>query len=490
MTPPRTSDAADGAPVDRYDQVLEEIARLQGVINIAHGQMVDVARQAIADGVSGGDPLSPKDWVAWRTGISPERAADIVHLAERSEELPSATEALRMGLLSVDQAAEIARHVPPAYDESATRVAQCCTVQQLRQALPCYADPKLDGARKRRRGVATGVDEEGWWIRGRLPEAEGALIDRALKAKQEDLEREARTETPEGERPPHVSLADALLAQAEDDLAAAAAARPGTDRYLVHAHLQAGPHGLELMTHLGVALPEGQRRLILCDAKLRAALHHGITPVAMGRATHIVNRRLRRLVEHRDGGCAVPGCHRTTRLDVHHIIHWEDQGVTETWNLLTLCRAHHRLHHLGELGIEGNADLPRHRDGGVVFTNRHGRVLDATGEPILPDVGGAGGRARSTAAVERAAGALGIAPHRYLPPTGERLDRRQFHLNASPPLTPAGDDLLAAPPDDEPPPVSPDGSHARRGPGTDAASPITVDGPTATDPTRAGPAAG
>ena len=51
-------------------------------------------------------------------------------------------------------------------------------------------------------------------------------------------------------------------------------------------------------------------------------------------------------------------------------IHWDDDGPTETWNLISLCPHHHRLHHQGKLGITGNADIP----GGLIFTDADGRV--------------------------------------------------------------------------------------------------------------------
>jgi len=67
-------------------------------------------------------------------------------------------------------------------------------------------------------------------------------------------------------------------------------------------------------------------------------------------------------------------------LEVHHIIHWEDGGVSDTWNLICLCPHHHRLHHQGKLGITGNADIP----GGVVFTDADGRVITASGAKPKP----------------------------------------------------------------------------------------------------------
>ena len=187
MTPPRTSDAADGpgfagATVSdvEYQALVDEIALVQGVINVAEGRMVALAGRAIELGVSGGDNLPLKKWVAWRAGIAPGRAGDIVRLAERAGELPVTMAALRAGELTVDQAAEVARFVPARYDESAARVASCCTVAQLRQALPWYRDPKPDkpkpGDVDEQRTISTGVDERGWWVHGRLPEAEGAIV--------------------------------------------------------------------------------------------------------------------------------------------------------------------------------------------------------------------------------------------------------------------------------------------------------------------------
>ncbi|WP_426573732.1 DUF222 domain-containing protein [Aquihabitans sp. McL0605] len=473
MPPPPRSDA-DGAPSpDRGQVLVDRLAELQGVINVAHGAMVTLVAEGIALGEPGLGGLSSTDWVALRTGTAPERAADLVRVAERVDGLPCSVAALRTGGLTVDQTAQIARHVPTEYDESAARVASCCTVRQLRQALPHYADPKPDGERRERREVATGVDEHGWWGRLRLPEAEGAVVDQALTAMHEDLKRQAKAETLEGEEPERVTLADAAVALAETALRAGEAVRPGTDRYLVHVHLQAGLHGPELMAHLGLPLPHGERRLVLCNARLRATLHQGTAPVAMGRATHIVNRRLRRLIEHRDGGCAVPGCHRTTGLDVHHIIHWEDGGVTETWNLLTLCRRHHSLHHQGLLGIAGHADLPRHTGDGVIFSDARGRQMNPVGPSIRPAHPDAPAAAR----------AAGLPRPELLPPTGERLDRLQFHLQRNPPEPPvhsAGG--RAADGQDEPPPgvTAPVWDGASRPSGSRGGrSPI--------EPTRAGP---
>jgi HNH endonuclease len=78
-------------------------------------------------------------------------------------------------------------------------------------------------------------------------------------------------------------------------------------------------------------------------------------PIGAGRATRLINRRLRRALEHRHPTCAVPGCGATRGLHAHHIRHWEDGGPTELANLVLLCPYHHRLHHRGVITIAGPA---------------------------------------------------------------------------------------------------------------------------------------
>ncbi|MCA1683528.1 MAG: HNH endonuclease [Actinobacteria bacterium] len=131
----------------------------------------------------------------------------------------------------------------------------------------------------------------------------------------------------------------------------------------------------------------------------------------MGRTRRIVPDRTRVAVEHRDGGCRVPGCDRRRWLQVHHIVHWEDGGPTDTPNLVALCSRHHRLHHQGRLGISGDSDDPD----GLEFTDHAGRRLTGCGRPAP-------------------SGEL-VLTATYAHPTGERLDGRwvQFH---DPPGTP------------------------------------------------------
>ncbi len=459
------------------------IAELQGIVNAAHGALVDVAAEIVDERLGLGSGVhTPALYLAWKTGVSKAHANDLVRLAKRRAELPTCIRLLQEGSLSLDQAAVIARHVPAHYEQEAAEVGRLMTVRQLRAALPRFGwtpppDPDEpvapnDPADDDQRSVSMGADERGWWMNARLPEDEGAVVQNAIGAMVDDLFRQQSATLPEGERP-KVTLADGLVCAAEAALRAGEAAHPGTDRYQIHLHLDTGPDGTpgNLATHLGQRLPDWAHQLLLCDCAVRATTWvHGV-PVNVGRKTRIISRRVRRLIEHRDGGCAVPGCSATVGLQIHHIIHWEHLGPTDTNNLVALCRHHHRIHHQGTLGITGNADLPRGSEGALVFTDQWGHTMDpsGTGQPLRRDV-----------TVDAEARTRGLNPRPYQPPLGERLNTRDFHLNPN--------HLLDAP-------------RCRRTPEREdaepAAPPPTWDHPhgetvpdqagVAQDPTRAGP---
>jgi hypothetical protein len=82
------------------------------------------------------------------------------------------------------------------------------------------------------------------------------------------------------------------------------------------------------------------------------------------------------------------------------------------------------LHHLGHLGISGNADVPN----GVMFTDHQGQPLDSCGRPVP-----------SRRPVMADARELGIAAGAWSHPTGERLEPGAVYFNDPPPdASPAG----------------------------------------------------
>ncbi|MBA3283350.1 MAG: DUF222 domain-containing protein [Acidimicrobiia bacterium] len=417
---------------ERVARIEGEIAEVMGVVNAAHGRLVGLLGEALDDDLWQGWAIhSPAHWLSWQAGMSASRAQGIVKIAERRAEVPSAVAALVAGELSVDAAVAVARRAPASHEASITEFAKIATISQLQRCLRDYAydDDADDGNSKPdedTRSVSMGTDAQGWWLKGRLPVDQGAVVEQAIKAARDDLYRQERAALVEGERPPLVTWADGLVAAAEAALTVGEARFPGSDRYLVHLHLDASPTPDDptgvLSLHLGPPLPAALRGLLLCDTQLRPVFEAHGTPVSIGRQSRTISRRLRRLIERRDGGCAVPGCARTTNLDIHHITHWEHGGGTDTHNLCALCRRHHRLHHLGLLGIHGNADVDG-RDG-LRFTDRWNRTLEPAGHPTAPDPTQTPGQAASN---------LDLSPGHYAHPLGERLDPWSVSFAPNPP---------------------------------------------------------
>lgn len=106
----------------------------------------------------------------------------------------------------------------------------------------------------------------------------------------------------------------------------------------------------------GASTPAQNSRLTHAD---RAKVHP--------RARQQIPPALRREILRRDRRrCQVPGCLHYTFLDLHHIQPREEGGQHEADNLVTLCGAHHRAAHNGELWVEGRVATGltfKHADG-------------------------------------------------------------------------------------------------------------------------------
>jgi hypothetical protein len=99
------------------------------------------------------------------------------------------------------------------------------------------------------------------------------------------------------------------------------------------------------------------------------------------RAKQSIPPAVRRAVLVRDQRrCRVPGCTHAAFVDVHHIQPRAEGGRHDPDNLITLCSAHHRASHRGELFIEAHpygAPTFRHADGTDYGHAVAPRVVDA-----------------------------------------------------------------------------------------------------------------
>lgn len=382
-----------------------DIAEVCGVINAATGRLVDLIASVLAtESWAGWGIRSAEHWVAWKCAVSRGRARSLVAMARRLGDLPETRAALVAGELSEDQVKVVCRHTPVANDSAVAAFAKEATVSQLGRTLNRYVFSDDEPAQvEEPRRVSFGPTEAGSWrLSALLPPDEGAAVEAALGAARDELFGGAGG----APRAPEVSWADALLAMANRSMSPGAAIANHRDRHLVLVHVEADPtHLRSAHLHLGPALADGLGRYLGCDAKVREVVSSAGTPISVGRSYRSVPERTRIAIEERDGGCRVPGCTATRWLHCHHVQHWRDGGATDTANLLALCARHHRLHHQGKLGIDGDADAP----GGVTFTDEAGRILDPCGRPLSPT--------------------RPPPPGNWTHPSGERLDSRCVHFS-------------------------------------------------------------
>jgi len=371
-------------PIEVENERIESaLADVCGTVNVVSARVCGLVSEALVSGAWEGWGLaSPEHWVRLQLGASSAHASRVVAVARRWGELPVTMAVFGAGGLSFDQVAVIAKAIPAYADAEVAELAQSATVSQLSRIVNRYTWPDTDTDTHTDTGGGGGdaesgperstrfdTDEGGGWnLRARLCPEEGAVAEAALAAKRDELfnNRETGDNT-------EVSWSDALMGIFEDFLAGrTAAARDHRDRYLTLVHLETNPTGGPVAGfHLGDRLPDSLRRYLGCDGRIKPVFEVDGVAVSVGRAERIVPDRTRRIVEHRDGGCRVPGCGRRRWLHVHHIVHWEDGGATDTANLCCLCPQHHRMHHRDRLDINGNPDHPE----GLAFRDQRGRPL-------------------------------------------------------------------------------------------------------------------
>ncbi len=382
-------------------EVEGRLASLAGVIAAATAEQVELIAGALqSEAWHGAGIVSPEQWVGLRCGVSPAHARRLVAAARGLAELPLVQAAFAVGELTEDHVAEIVRAGTTAtHDDQVVDLAREATVTQLRKGLSfvpraepaarapsapdapapdaqssaCATAPKCERERRAPVRVSFGYDDDGtWWLNGRLRAEDGALIERALVAGRDAVFRDRHAEQGDGAVSTDVSWADALVRVAHAALdgldPSTAAGRPPSHRYQVIVHLH--PDAGVTRVHEGPVLSPDDAAHVACDATARGWWQQPAGPVNLGRRARVVDDKLRTVIEHRDQGCVVPGCGQRRWLRIHHVWHWEHGGPTDSSNLVSLCAAHHRAVHDGEIVLSGDPDRYE-----LVVTDASGRVI-------------------------------------------------------------------------------------------------------------------
>jgi hypothetical protein len=209
-----------------------------------------------------------------------------------------------------------------------------------------------------------------WFGKLNLDAESGAIVNHGLATVMEELFE--RGDAAASLRSATERRAEALVELVRRGLASEKAARP---LVLVRIDLD------ETQAKLGDGTwvrGEDARRLA-CDADVARVLTTGRSRVLdLGASTRTPSDAQRRALGTLYDTCAFPECDRPFRwCELHHIIHWIDDGPTDVENLIPLCSRHHHLHHNGTFRFRWEGDL-------LVVRDTNGIVIgDAAASPLL-----------------------------------------------------------------------------------------------------------
>ena len=378
-------------PQERAWRVAEvTAAEAMGTVNPAVARLVVALVDLLAaDGWQGAGIRSPEHWLTWKAGVSHGRAAGLVGIARRVDELPACFALFAEGRLGEDAMVRIARRVPASRDTEIAALAPQLLIAQLDRVLRSLPE-QPDGSAQRREPerVLRLRDSRDGWTRGEfcLPADEGALVRLGLTTARDAEFRDRNDLDPadsadadidglaDGARA--VSWADGLVRMASEaaDGLDPTFRRTGQrgERNTVVLHLDVDADGTRgpAQLDLGPVVPDHVARYLCCDARVQVMTYLHGRLIGINPAERTVNRATRRYLARRDQGCTHPLCSQKLWLHAHHIKFWEHGGVTEPQNLTMLCPFHHRALHHGEFSIDGNPEA-----GTLRFFDRFGRPI-------------------------------------------------------------------------------------------------------------------
>jgi hypothetical protein len=332
-------------------------------------------------------------WATQRLGVAEGTGRSWVQVAEQLWDMPHLAQGLRVGALSFDKVRVAVELATPESDASVLRQAEECTVRQLTDLLRANRGTNDDQAAGRHENRYLRFNDARRVITAQLSEDAFAEVRAAITER-------ARLFPSDGETRYDQRRADALLdicrgairrggrstsaqgagaakaggdgdadggadggagrgADGGADGGAEMAPRPRSNFFVVaHTDLSflRGSSGGAEVERLGLLSREAIRR-ITCDATVTLALDDAFGHTMFeGRARRFASETQRREVQRRDRHCRFPGCPNNTFTDVHHVVHWVDQGLTDLPNLVTLCDHHHHRVHEGKWEMTGNAN--------------------------------------------------------------------------------------------------------------------------------------
>ena len=309
--------------------------------------------------------LSCATWLTWRMNMARSTAFEKLRVAHELDRRPIIAEAFREGRLSYSAVRAITRMDRPDPDvdralvEVASGEASILDVERLVRSYQLYADqerpPAEEVDRMRQVRIRRGDDGTGQVVvtLSDLEVEEFAATFQAfldLRFREQPVD---ESSAGDGEQSGESKRADAFMDLVRTALEHADGGRAaGDDRYLVHVVRRESGQLLTLPD--GTPLDSLTTSMIDCDAStVRHTVSDAGEPLHLGRKTREWSTAQRRAIRVRDGGhCRFVGCW-FTHNDIHHILPWEDGGLTDIDNGISACPRHHHKLHAG-FSVSGN----------------------------------------------------------------------------------------------------------------------------------------
>jgi hypothetical protein len=370
-----------------------QITELAGHLNAANYRwLMLIAEFDRRIGWADGKLHSCAHWLNFKVGLNLGAARERVRVAHALGNLPKIAASMARGELSYSKVRALTRIACDVNEDGLLMIALHGTAHHVEKLVRCYrrAEHAEELARESRQeekcGLTYWFDSDGSLVfHGRLPAVAGAAFRKAVDAAMEAIpshEPISPTKRPfdwDNPKEPEITLrtygarrANALALIAESYLQNGPATQTTADRYQIVVHVDAATlkdykDGRCEIEH-GPTVPVETARRLSCDSSLMRIVENGEgEPLDVGRKTRSIPPALRRALNARDSGCRFPGCTFQRYVDAHHIEHWADGGETKLSNLITLCRAHHRMVHRGEIVIKAG------ENGAWLFLSDDGR---------------------------------------------------------------------------------------------------------------------
>jgi hypothetical protein len=366
---------------------------------------------------------SAENWAVERFNLGVPTARALMHVAEKSWDLPQLTEALQEGDITFDKLRAVVDVATPETDAELVEATRERSLRELAEVVRAHREmPDSSQAARDRDRRSLRFNDTFRTMTVQLPPESFAETRSCIESMARDI-------PSDGETPWDQRLCDGFMGLVRSQ---AAGDRETKSPYFVVVHVPLAALVDESGESSDLAgelerdglLSAGTVERLACDATVAVAVDDDAgRTMYEGRSRRDPTGPQRREVRRRDRHCRFPGCVNMTFTNTHHIKRWKpDRGPTDLDNLCLLCVHHHHLVHQGDWTMSGNANEE------LTFVGPSGRVMTSRPSPLWTAVTGpAARRAADRRKAESADPEVTRAPRAGAPPrnTPPRPQRRR-----------------------------------------------------------------